>query len=145
MFELITFAVSFLARAIQQHIFNNQEIRKKELELLERKNELVAQAQNQIRERYDTGLLGVTASILAVLAFTSIIVLPKVVSVWFPEVAVNFAYLDISKGFLFFTNDVTQMHFKEMTGLVITPMDTNLVAAIAGLYFGSLRTSMRKY
>lgn len=145
MLELITFAVSFLARAIQQHIFNSQEIRKKELELLARKNELVAEAQKQIREKYDTGLLGITASILAVLAFISIIVLPKLVAVFMPDIAVNFAYLDISKGFLFFTNDVTMMHFKSMEGLVITPMDTNLVAAIAGLYFGSLRTSMRRY
>jgi hypothetical protein len=143
--ELITFAVSFIARAIQQHIFNNQEIRKKELDLLARKNELVAEGQRQIREKYDSGLLGITASVLAILAFTSIIVLPKVVSVFFPEVAVNFAYLDISKGFLFFTSDVTKMYFKTMSGLVITPMDTNLVAAIAGLYFGSLRTSMRRY
>lgn len=145
MLELITFAVSFLARAIQQYFFNNQEIRKKELDLLARKNELVADAQKQVREKYDSGLLGITASTLAILAFLSIIVLPKVVSVFFPHIAVNFAYFDVSKGFLFFTNDATKMYFKEMSGLVITPMDTNLVAAIAGLYFGSLRTSMRRY
>lgn len=145
MIELFTFAASFLARAIQQHVSNSQEIRKKELELLASKNTLVAKNQKQIREHYQTGIFGITASILAVTAFVSIILLPKVCAIFFPDVAVSFAYLDTSQGFLFFSSDVTKMFFKQFSGLVITPMDTNLIAAIAGLYFGSLRTSMRKY
>lgn len=145
MIELITFGVTFFARALQQHFNNNQEIRKRELELLDSKNKLVHKSQRQIREHYQTGLLGITASILAILAFASIIVLPKICAIFFPEVSVSLAYFDLDRGFLFFSNDATRMFFKQFSGLVITPMDTNLVAAIAGLYFGSLRTSMRRY
>lgn len=139
MTELFTFAAAFIARAIQQYLANRQEIRKHELELMSAQQNLIHEGRQTIRSKISNGWFSVTSSILAILAFFSIILLPKLIAIFYPEVGVSLAYFDTDKGFLFFTSDLTQMHFKQLTGLVITPMDTNLIAAIAGLYFGSLK------
>ena len=79
-----------------------------------------------------------TRRIIALSAVTSIIVLPKLVAVWYPEVPVFVGYTEVQGGFLnwlFGPAEATQ--WKYANGFVITPLDTHIVSAIVGLYFGA--------
>ena len=71
-------------------------------------------------------------------AIFSIVVLPKLIPIFAPEVQIIVGYLEFKPGFLFFTEGKEIMKWVPMAapGIVITPLDTNLVAAIIGLYFG---------
>ena len=76
-----------------------------------------------------------TRIIIALTAIFSIVVFPKVVAVFFPEVSVTLGYTEFRPGFLFLPEKEV-MEWRQMYGLVITPLDTNLVGAIVGMYFG---------
>lgn len=65
-----------------------------------------------------------------------VICFPKIVAVMYPEVNVTIGYHEIDPGFLFFTDDVQIVKWVTATGLTITPLDSHLVSAIIGLYFG---------
>ena len=69
-------------------------------------------------------------------AVFSIVVLPKLVAVFAPDVLVTVGYTEFKPGFLFFTKDVEIFKWITFEGLVITQLDTNLVSAIIGMYFG---------
>jgi hypothetical protein len=81
-----------------------------------------------------------TRRIIALTAVFSIILLPKIAALIYigtPWV-VTVGYLELQGGFwnwLFGPEEVVE--WKSFTGFVITPLDTNLVAAITGLYFGA--------
>jgi hypothetical protein len=79
-----------------------------------------------------------TRRLIALSAVFSIIVLPKVVAVWYPEVNVIVGYTEVQGGFtnwLFGPEEAIQ--WKSANGFVITPLDTHIVSAIIGLYFGA--------
>jgi hypothetical protein len=79
-----------------------------------------------------------TRRVIALSAVLSIIVLPKVIAVWYPEIAVVVGYTEVEgglSGWLFGNKDVTV--WREARGFVITPLDTHMVSAIVGLYFGA--------
>ena len=79
-----------------------------------------------------------TRRIIALSAVFAIIVLPKAVAVWYPEVSVIVGYTEV-KGGLFnwvFGGDGT-VQWRSARGFVITPLDTHIVSAIVGLYFGA--------
>jgi hypothetical protein len=79
-----------------------------------------------------------TRRLIALSAVFSIIVLPKAVAVFYPEVSVIVGYSEIQGGlwnFLFGPEKVVE--WKAAEGLVITPLDTHIVSAIVGLYFGA--------
>jgi hypothetical protein len=79
-----------------------------------------------------------TRRLIALSAVFSIIVLPKVVAVFYPEVNVIVGYTEMQGGFtnwLFGPEEAIQ--WKSASGLVITPLDTHIVSAIVGLYFGA--------
>jgi len=79
-----------------------------------------------------------TRRLIALSAVFSIIVLPKVVAVWYPDVSVIVGYTEVQGGFmnwLFGPEDAIQ--WKSAKGFVITPLDTHIVSAIIGLYFGA--------
>ena len=70
--------------------------------------------------------------------FAWTIVLPKLVAVWYPEVSVYVGYTEATGGFmnwLFGPDEAIQ--WKMAKGFVITPLDTHIVSAIVGLYFGA--------
>jgi len=57
--------------------------------------------------------------------------------VFAPEVQIIVGYLEFKPGFLFLEGKEVMKWVPMATrGIVITPLDTNLVAAITGLYFG---------
>ena len=57
-------------------------------------------------------------------------------AVFMPETAVFFGYAEMSRGFWFLGTEGEKIVWEQMRGLVITPLDTHLLAAIVGLYFG---------
>ena len=79
-----------------------------------------------------------TRRLIALSAVFSIIVLPKLVAVWYPDVSVYVGYTEMQGGFmnwLFGPEEAIQ--WKMAKGFVITPLDTHIVSAIVGLYFGA--------
>ena len=79
-----------------------------------------------------------TRRLIALSAIFSIIVLPKVVAVWYPEVSVIVGYTEVHGGIInwIFGGDGT-VQWQTAQGFVITPLDTHIVSAIVGLYFGA--------
>ena len=79
-----------------------------------------------------------TRRLIALSAVFSIIVLPKLVAVWYPDVSVYVGYTEMQGGvmnWLFGPEEAIQ--WKMAKGFVITPLDTHIVSAIVGLYFGA--------
>ena len=79
-----------------------------------------------------------TRRLIALSAVFAIIVLPKLVAVWYPEVSVIVGYTEVQGGLfnlLFGAQEAVQ--WKAARGFVITPLDTHIVSAIVGLYFGA--------
>lgn len=79
-----------------------------------------------------------TRRIIAIAAIMAIIVWPKVAAIFWPDIPITVGWTELQGGFLFFTDEKLIMKWHEIKGgLVLTPMDTHLVSAISGLYFGS--------
>ena len=77
-----------------------------------------------------------TRRIIALSSIFAIIILPKLVAVYYPDVDVTVGYTVFNPGFLFFTEGREVFEWITFQGLVITQLDTNLVSAIIGMYFG---------
>jgi len=73
---------------------------------------------------------------ITIAAVLAIVVWPKVVAVLWPELGVTVGWTEWNPGFLFFEGS-NATEWKSLTGLVITPLDTHLMSAIIGLYFGA--------
>ena len=59
-------------------------------------------------------------------------------AVWYPEVPVFVGYTEIQGGFWnFLFGPDKQIVWQSAQGFVITPLDTHIVSAIVGLYFGA--------
>ena len=76
-----------------------------------------------------------TRRIIALSAVFAIIVWPKIVPVFF-DTTVWITWTEFSRGFLFLIEKKEVVMDKEFFGVVITPLDTHLMSAIVGLYFG---------
>jgi len=77
-----------------------------------------------------------TRRIIALTSIFAIVVFPKIVAVYYPDVAVTIGYTNWNPGFLFFREGREVFEWITFQGLVITQLDTNLVSAIIGMYFG---------
>tara|TARA_R100000951_G_scaffold102029_1_gene93955 strand:- start:628 stop:1050 length:423 start_codon:yes stop_codon:yes gene_type:complete len=79
-----------------------------------------------------------TRRIIALSAVGSIIVLPKVAALLYPEVSVIVGYTEMQGGLINWLFGTTEaIEWKYAQGFVITPLDTHIVSAIVGLYFGA--------
>jgi hypothetical protein len=80
-----------------------------------------------------------TRRLIALSAVFAIIVLPKLVAVVYPEVPVFVGYSQATGGGFFglFGAEKDVIHWQMARGFVITPLDTHIVSAIVGLYFGA--------
>jgi len=79
-----------------------------------------------------------TRRLIALSAVFAIIVLPKLVAVWYPEVPVYVGYTEATGGILnWLFGPAEQIKWQYAQGFVITPLDTHIVSAIVGLYFGA--------
>lgn len=77
-----------------------------------------------------------TRRIIALVSVLAIVVLPKLVAVYYPDVDVTVGYTNWNPGFWFFREGRDVFEWITFQGLVITQLDTNLVSAIIGMYFG---------
>ena len=54
----------------------------------------------------------------------------------FFDTAIFLTWTEFSRGFFFLIEQKEMLVDRQFAGVVITPMDTHLMAAIVGLYFG---------
>ena len=101
---------------------------------------LLARADNQMkhidkaRAFKDKGFQ-FTRRIIALSAVGAIIVWPKIAPVFF-DTTVVLTWTEFTRGFLFLIESKEVVMDKTFNGLIITPLDTYLMSAIVGLYFG---------
>ena len=133
-FELITMLGSTLISGVMSMISQNLKAKQAQQKMLLARGEFQVEAFKAAREYSNEGFQW-TRRIIAILAVLSIVVLPKVAVLFFPDLVISVGYTQFKPGFLFIP-EKEAMKWVEFTGLVITPLDTNLVAAIVGMYFG---------
>ena len=138
--ELITMLGSTVLRGVMsiwgQSMKMKQEQNKMRMERANANAGFVAEARNAGKNDKHFAW---TRRLIALSAVFAIIVLPKLVAVFYPEVGVYVGYTEIQVGFLDFIfgpgQEVVKWQYAE--GFVITPLDTHIVSAIVGLYFGA--------
>ena len=133
-FEIITMLGSTLISSLLSLWSQRIKAKQDEQKMLLQRAEFQQQAVDAARNVENVGFQW-TRRIIALTAIFSIVVFPKVVAVFFPEVSVTVGYTEFRPGFLFIPEKEI-MEWRQMSGLVITPLDTNLVGAIVGMYFG---------
>ena len=90
-----------------------------------------------LARRYENRGFQITRRIIALSAVGAIIIWPKIIAVFWPEIPVTVGYTEWNPGFLFLTEGTELIKWQALKGLVITPLDTHLLSAIVGLYFGA--------
>jgi|TARA_E500000178_G_scaffold3052_1_gene3245 hypothetical protein len=134
-FEIITMLGSTVLGGVMSIWADSRKAKAEEQQLLITRGKFQLQAVEAARNVKDKGFQW-TRRIIALTAVFSIVVLPKLVAVFAPDVSVTVGYTEFKPGFLFFTKDVELFKWVTFEGLVITQLDTNLVSAIIGMYFG---------
>jgi hypothetical protein len=133
-FEIITMLGSTLLSGFMSIWSQSIKARQAEQKMLIARAEVQIQAFKNARE-YDNTKFQWTRRVIALTAVFSIILLPKLVAIFYPDIVVSVGYTQFKPGFLFVAEKEV-LKWISFTGLVITPLDTNLVAAIVGMYFG---------
>ena len=93
------------------------------------------QAEIDKARRYENTGFQWTRRIIALSAVFAIIIWPKVVPVFF-DTSVWLTWTEFTRGFWFLIEKKEMVMDREFFGVVITPLDTHLMSAIVGLYFG---------
>lgn len=135
-FEMITMLGSTVLGGVMTIWSQSIKAKQAEQKMLLARADKQAEIFKEAREYENTGFQW-TRRIIALTAVFAIVVLPKILPLVSPDAHVIVGYTEWKPGFLFFEGkDVMQWVPMAHKGIVITPLDTNLVAAIIGLYFG---------
>ena len=135
-FEMITMLGSTVLGGLMSIWSQSIKAKQAEQKMLLQRAEVQTAAFKEAREYENVGFQW-TRSIIALTAIFAIVVLPKRLPLIDPQAQVIVGYTEWKPGFLFFEGkEVMQWVPMAHRGIVITPLDTNLVAAIIGLYFG---------
>ena len=135
-FEMITMLGSTVLGGVMSIWSQNIKAKQAEQKMLLQRAEEQTAAFKEAREYENVGFQW-TRRIIALTAVFAIVVLPKILPLVSPDAHVIVGYTEWKPGFLFFEGkDVMQWVPMAHKGIVITPLDTNLVSAIIGLYFG---------
>ena len=134
-FEMITMLGSTVLGGVMSIWSQSIKAKQAEQKLLLQRADVQMKGFKEARE-YDNVGFQWTRRIIALTAIFAIVVFPKLVAVFAPDIAVTVGYTQFKPGFLFFTQDVEIFKWITFEGLVITQLDTNLVSAIIGMYFG---------
>jgi hypothetical protein len=134
-FEIITMLGSTLLSGVLSLWSQRMKAKQEEQKMLIARTEIQNDAISKARTYDSTGFQW-TRRIIALTAIFSIVLLPKLVPLFYPEVLVTVGYTNWKPGFLFFTDGQEIFEWISFNGLVITQLDTNLVSAIIGMYFG---------
>ena len=134
-FEMFTLGVSTLMGGALKLMGMKQEAQNtRDAQTLEILSKTIADTQNA-RQTSDGTKTQWTKRTLALGIVFAVIVLPKLVAAFHPETVVTFGWTEFHPGFLFFP-DREAFSWMTVSGLAITPLDTNLCSAIIGFYFG---------
>lgn len=135
-FEMITMLGSTVLGGVMSIWSQKLKAKETEQKLLIERNSVQQEGFKEAREYENVGFQW-TRRIIALTAIFAIVVLPKIIPLIDPQAQVIVGYLEFKPGFLFLEGkEVMQWVPMAHRGIVITPLDTNLVAAIIGLYFG---------
>ena len=134
-FEIITMLGSTLISSMLSLWSQRLKAKQKEQELLINRGKFQLEAIESSRNVDNVGFQW-TRRIIALSSIFAIVILPKLVAVYYPSVDVTVGYTLFQLGFLFFSDGREVFEWITFQGLVITQLDTNLVSAIIGMYFG---------
>ena len=134
-FEIITMLGSTIISSLLSLWSQRIKARQDEQKLLITRGEFQLKAIESARNVDNAGFQW-TRRIIALSSIFAIVILPKLVAVYYPDVDVTVGYTLFQPGFLFFTDSREVFEWITFQGLVITQLDTNLVSAIIGMYFG---------
>ena len=135
-FEMITMLGATVLGGVMSIWSQSIKAKQAEQKMLLQRAEVQTAAFKEAREYENVGFQW-SRRIIALTAIFAIVVLPKILPLIDPQAQVIVGYLEFKPGFLFFEGkEVMQWIPMAARGIVITPLDTNLVAAITGLYFG---------
>ena len=135
-FEMITMLGSTVLGGVMSIWSQSIKAKQAEQKMLIQRAEVQTEAFKEARE-YDNVGFQWTRRIIALTAIFAIVVLPKILPLVTPDAHVIVGYTEFKPGFLFLEGkDVMKWVPMAHKGIVITPLDTNLVSAIIGLYFG---------
>jgi|TARA_R110002020_G_C15820297_1_gene733080 hypothetical protein len=136
-FEIITMLASTVLGGLMSVWAESRKAKAESQKLLITRGEFNLKAAKQARDHglKDKGFAW-TRRIIALTSVFAIVVFPKIVAVYHPEVSVTIGYTNWNPGFLFFKEGREVFEWITFQGLVITQLDTNLVSAIIGMYFG---------
>ncbi len=134
-FEIITMLGSTLISSLLSLWSQRLKAKQDEQKMLITRGEFQLKAVDAARNVDNVGFQW-TRRIIALSSIFAIVILPKLVAVYYPDVDVTVGYTLFQPGFLFFTDGREVFQWVTFQGLVITQLDTNLVSAIIGMYFG---------
>ena len=136
-FEIITMLASTILGGVMSIWAESRKAKAENEKLLITRGEFDMKARKQSIEagQKDKGFAW-TRRIIALSSVFAIVVFPKLVAVYYPDVLVTVGYTQWNPGFMFFTEGREIFEWITFEGLVITQLDTNLVSAIIGMYFG---------
>jgi len=135
-FEIITMLASTVLGGLMSIWAESRKAKMENEKLLITRGEFNLKATKAARDHglKDKGFAW-TRRIIALSSVFAIVVFPKLVAVYYPEVAVTVGYTQWNPGGLFRAGR-EMFEWITFKGLVITQLDTNLVSAIIGMYFG---------
>ena len=134
-FEIITMLGSTVLGGVMSVWAESRKAKQDNQKLLITRGEFEMKARKAARDVKDKGFQW-TRRIIALTSVFAIVLLPKLVAIYYPDVLVTVGFTNFQPGFLFFTEGKDVFEWATFQGLVITPLDTNLVSAIIGMYFG---------
>jgi len=135
-FEMITMLGSTVLGGVMSIWSQSIKAKQSEQKMLLARADVQQKGFKEARE-YDNVGFQWTRRIIALTAIFAIVVLPKVLPLISPDAHVVVGYTQFKPGFLFFEGkEIMKWVPMEAKGIIITPLDTNLVSAIIGLYFG---------
>tara|TARA_R100001244_G_scaffold26363_1_gene26413 strand:- start:99 stop:530 length:432 start_codon:yes stop_codon:yes gene_type:complete len=135
-FEMITMLGSTLLGGVMSLWSQSIKAKQAEQKMLLARADVQQKGFKEARE-YDNEGFQWTRRIIALTAVFAIVLLPKLMPIFQPDVSVIVGYLEFKPAFFFLPEkEIMKWVTLSSNSLVITPLDTNLVAAIIGLYFG---------
>lgn len=134
-FEIITMLASTVLGGVMSVWSESRKAKAEAQKLLITRGEFEMKARKAARDVKDKGFQW-TRRIIALTSVFAIVLLPKLVAVYYPDVSVTVGYTNFQPGFWFLKEGRDVFEWITFQGLVITQLDTNLVSAIIGMYFG---------
>ena len=136
-FEIVTMLASTVLGGVMSVWSESRKAKAENEKLLITRGEFDIKAKKQSLDHglKDKGFAW-TRRIIALTSVFAIVLLPKLVAVYYPDVSVTVGYTQWNPGFMFFREGREIFEWITFQGLVITQLDTNLVSAIIGMYFG---------